>query len=582
MILQALHEYYLRKGDLAPEGFEWIELPFLIVIDSEGHFIALEDTREGDGKVKRGKLFLLPKAKSRSGSRSYAVTQFLWDHLGYLLGHPKSDSPNDIELANNQHASWLRALEDVPSPLGQDPHIVAMRKSYLGELIHGIRKSSNWVDCQKIQGCNLAFRLDGETEPIPCTEVVRRFIGDKSINPDDLNESDPEIHMGTCLITGQQAVIARLHSRTPISKDSRSLVNFQKGCGYDSYGKEQGFNAPVSKSAEAAYTTALKSLLSRDSTQNMHVGDTTTVFWSDKKSDFENQFASYFGLAEKGDPDAGTRAIKALYESPFTGSPSLEADARFFVLGLAPNSARISVRFWIQGTIQKMASKLRQHFDDLEIALSVKDPGNRALMSLLCDLVLERKADNIPPNLAGATVCAALTGGLYPQTLLHLAVRRNRAEQTVTRMRAAVLKAVLNRSHRLNPTSEKEITVSLDSTNVNPGYRLGRLFAVLEKIQEDAQPGINTTIRDRFYGAASSSPASVFPQLLKLKNHHLAKLENPSFRGSHEKRLTEIFDGIVEIPHHLRMEEQARFAIGYYHQRQALFTKTPKMDTTLA
>jgi CRISPR-associated protein Csd1 len=203
-------------------------------------------------------------------------------------------------------------------------------------------------------------------------------------------------------------------------------------------------------------------------------------------------------------------------------------------------------------------------------------------MPLLCDLVLEGKADNIPPNLAGAVMRAALTGGPYPTTLLHLAVRRIRAERGVTRARAAVLKAVLNRSNRLQPTDEKEITVSLDPTNMSPGYRLGRLFAVLEKIQEDAQPGINATIRDRFYGAASTSPASVFPQLLKLKNHHLAKLENGAFRSGHERRLAEIFDGVMDMPPHLPMEEQARFAIGYYHQRQALFTKTAKSDSSQA
>jgi CRISPR-associated protein Csd1 len=145
-------------------------------------------------------------------------------------------------------------------------------------------------------------------------------------------------------------------------------------------------------------------------------------------------------------------------------------------------------------------------------------------------------------------------------------------------MRAAVLKAVLNRSQKHAAIPSKEITVSLDPSNLSPGYRLGRLFAILEKIQEDAQPGINTTIRDRFYGAASSTPASVFPQLLKLKNHHLAKLSNPAFRRAFEARLGEVFDGLQSMPPHLPMEEQARFAIGYYHQRQALFTKSPKHE----
>jgi CRISPR-associated protein Csd1 len=574
MILQALYDYYQRKGDLAPEGFAWIDLPFLIVIDSEGRFLALEDTREGEGRIRRAKEYLLPKPKSRSGSKSHAITHLLWDHIGYVLGHSKTEEQKDKDLAKAQHITWLNSLGSLEKRFSSEFRIRAICNFYRSGQVSEVLSAELWPECQKISGCNVAFRIDGESDPVPCSEPVRTIVRAEVGGTDEALDEKNDSKIGICLITGNRTEIARLHTRTPISKDSKSLVNFQRNSGYDSYGKEQAFNAPVGKSAEAAYTTALKSLLAKDSKQKLQIGDATTVFWAEQKTDFENHFAALFGFAPKDDPDTEPRAVKALYESIYTGSLATEGNTRFFILGLAPNAARISVRFWHQDTLAGLSEKLRRHLDDLEIVLSPKDPGHRALMHLLCSLVLDGKADNVPPNLAGTVVRAILSGGPYPQTLLHLDVRRIRAERTVTRARAAVLKAVLNRSLRQRPTDQKEITVSLDPANLSPGYRLGRLFAVLEKIQEDAQPGINTTIRDRFYGAASSSPASVFPQLLKLKNHHLAKLENPSFRGAHEKRLAEIFDGIADMPPHLAMEEQARFAIGYYHQRQALFTKS--------
>jgi CRISPR-associated protein Csd1 len=223
---------------------------------------------------------------------------------------------------------------------------------------------------------------------------------------------------------------------------------------------------------------------------------------------------------------------------------------------------------------------MRQHFDDLDIAAPPYDQCRMSLQYLLGSTVLDWKSENIPPNLAGNVMRAVLNGSPYPETFANQCLRRVRAERDVTRVHASIVKACLNRKMRVaNPMNEKEMAVGLDPSNMNVGYRLGRLFAVLEKIQEDANPGINATIRDRFYGAASSNPVAVFPQLLKLKNHHLSKLENQVFKIAHERRLAEIIEGLSnDMPAHLVMDDQARFAIGYYHQRQALFTSNKEIN----
>jgi len=380
-----------------------------------------------------------------------------------------------------------------------------------------------------------------------------------------------------CLITGEISDVERLHTAIKgvygAQSSGANIVSFNLDA-FRSFGKDQGSNAPVSRAAAFSYTTALNHLLSRDSKQKMLVGDASTVFWGERASELEQQVADFFSEPPKDDPDRNARAVESLFNSVKTGAFLVdEGTKRFYVLGLAPNASRIAVRFWIVDTVAGMAMKICQHFEDLRIVHGPKEREYLSLFRLLVSLAALGKSENIPPNLAGDTMRSILEGLPYPQTLLQAAVRRIKAEHDITYPRAALIKAYLNRRARFRHQEQEELTMSLDMTNTNVGYRLGRLFATLEKIQQEASPGINATIRDKFYGAASSTPVTVFGNLTRLKNHHLAKLENPGRRVNFERLIGEIMSGIADFPAHLKLEDQGRFAIGYYHQMQDFFTK---------
>lgn len=575
MILQALKEYYDRmaadpESGIAPEGWEWKEIPFILVLNEKGELLQIEDTREGEGKQKRGKRFLVPQSVKKT---SGIAANLLWDTASYVFGIVNTEELDSkakskaLERAPKQQEAFIQRIMNELPATSRRGAILAFLKSITKD---SLEQHDAW---QEIYSSNaiVSFRFEGEKELYCRSKEVQDFLNRNLSIKDKKN---------ICLISGEKDSIAILHTAIKGVQGAQStganIVSFNLPA-FESYNKKQGENAPIGERSMFAYTTALNSLLSRQSSQRMLIGDATTIFWSAKRTQFESDFAFFFKEPDKDDPEAGTRRIKNLFESPLTGGYlEDDSDTRFYVLGLSPNAARIAIRYWEVGTVSDFAARIRQHFEDMKIIKPPSEPQYYSIWRILVNIAIQDKSENIPPNIAGEFMRSILDGTPYPATLLQAALRRihSDTENRVKPVRAALIKAYLNRYLRAHPDHEiKEVQMSLDTEQPSIGYQLGRLFAVLEKIQEEASPGINATIRDRYYGAACTSPVTVFGTLMRLKNHHLAKLDNKGRIVNFERLVGEIMSHFDDFPPHLDLHEQGRFAIGYYHQRQDFFTR---------
>ncbi len=571
MILQALNAYYVRKaaapdGGLAPEGFEPKAIPFVLVIDRSGRLIQLADRREREGKKRIARVELVPQGVKKT---SGIAANLLWDTTEYVLG---IDTKGKAERVAEQSAAFRERLRGA---FGEEPEdeglraVVRFLDWQRAEAVTALTAHPAWAEILETNPL-MTFQLDTDAELVCQRPAVIALL---------MANSSHDAADGVCLVTGSDDSIERLHAPIKGVRDAQTsdanIVSFNLGA-FNSYGKSQSFNAPVGKRAAFAYTTALNHLLAKGSRQRVQVGDASTVFWAEKASGaaFEAAFLDFLG-PQRDDPDAGVRAVASLYRSIRDGRPFTADDGqRFHVLGLSPNAARIAVRFWHVATIAELGAAFRRYFDEVEIVRPSYEAGAPLPpYRLLAVTALQAKSENVPPNLGGDVMRAILAGGRYPEALMQGALRRMRAEREISWPRAALLKAYLIRN-----LNDKEITVSLNESNADPGYRLGRLFAVLERVQERAQGSLNASIRERYYGAFSATPVTVLPLLLKLKNHHLAKIANRGEVVNLEKLLGTIIDGLGDVPPRLSLAGQARFAIGYYHQRQAFFAK-PDSET---
>ena len=562
MILQALDQYYRRKtsgndAKLPPFGFEKKSIPVILELNSNAEIVQIRVT---DAKANpESAEYIVPQGVKRAAG---IAANLFWDNVEYALGIDTRGKPDRVI---KQHQAFAEQIDKLAEPATSDSGVQVVSKFLRGFNPDSIREGPHWEVLTK--NPNVSFRLQGDNGLICQRPAVLKTLA----SIDKANGAH-----ALCLVSGELSAPERLH---PAIKGvlgaqtvGANIVSFNLAA-FNSYGKTQSYNAPVSPKASFAYTTALNHLLRKGSEQRIQVGDASTVFWAEQSDPLEENFQTIWGAtpkAIKNNPDKFTQAVKSTLSSVQRGHLSADPSLnRFYVLGLAPNAARIAIRFWIVGTVMEISERTRRYFNELNIVHAGHELSFLPLSSLLENIAVQRKKDNIPPNLAGNVMQSILTGRSYPYTLLAAAIRRCKAEQSVNYPRAALIKAYLNRLQ-----STEEIKVSLDKDNTNTAYRLGRLFAVLEKIQEEANPGINATIRDRYYGAASANPVSVFATLLKLKNHHLGKLENPGRKTNFEKMLGEIFSDIpADLPTNFPLKDQGRFAVGYYHQRQDFFTK---------
>jgi CRISPR-associated protein Csd1 len=567
MILQTLNQYYERlkddpQTDIPLYGFGKQKIHFTLVLDKNGKLVQVRDIRE---KPKNKPVPVSLTVPMIGKKRAVDITpNFMWDNTGYVLGL-------DAKGKETRTLKCFEAFKKLHHDLGDSMQDLGM--------ITTLRFLDSWQPTdapalghwEEMAGANLVFQLDGELMYIhdhpAVQEAWKRYCA----------EQGSEV-VATCLVSGKKTPIARLHPAIKGVQGAQStgagIISFNLDA-FLSYEKTQNFNAPVGESAAFAYTTALNYLLRFESRQKVRIGDATTVFWTERASPIEG----FMGvILDPRDDAADLASVRLFLEAARDGKqlPGIEdPELQIFILGLSPNASRLSIRFWHVSSIGEISSKIGQHFRDLAIVRSERDPEFPGMWQLLRETAVQGKTENIPPLLAGALMRSVLTGTAYPQGLLSTLIGRIRADQALNYMRVAMIKACLNRKCRIL-LNQKEVSMSLDRESTNIAYRLGRLFAVLEKAQKDAIPGANTTIKDRFYGSASATPSIVFPQLLRLAQHHLQKAE---YGGRTDKMIEEIMQGIEKFPTHLSLDDQGMFAVGYYHQRQAFYTKSePKKE----
>jgi CRISPR-associated protein Csd1 len=648
MILQELARFYDRKleeGEMPREGFLKQEIKFKIVVDLEGNLqkvISLQKERikvEGK-KEKKEKYYDLvdsPLIPSKQGKAAFEKVSFIVENPKFVFGN--LDRIKAPEYANSYRKLLQRCFQETG-----DLGIEALLK-FLDKVDSLEIATENFNEIFSLVSALIAFELEGDYKYLwERPKLLFWYI--KDFEERTLHS---QLIYGQCLISGLSNVpIARIHENAKlnagaVSDKNAALVSFNESA-YCSLGKTQSLNSPISVSSERAYGNALKFLYNKESKQKLKVGDTVLSFWTEEKSDFEKVIKDTFDPqeesfefedSEKIDPEEEIKQDKIsqkLEESedinkskkPFEAvkkglenirkllgiykSDSPENKKRFFVLGLSPNSARLAVRLWYQGSIYETAKRVSDYFDDLEIVKDTKEEKDLALWKLLSATAFESKSSNIHPKLAGDMFRAIFQGTEYPRILLQSIVNRIKAERKIDYYKAALLKAFLTRWRRREGIANyPEIKPNMDESNTNIAYRLGRLFATLEKLQEEAHENklnatirdrfygaassnpsstfpthenkLNATIRDRFYGAASSNPSSTFPTLIKLSNHHLekySKIQKDYKKRNFDSLIGEIIDGIdpsTGFPNTFTLEEQGLFAIGYYQQKQAFYTK---------
>jgi CRISPR-associated protein Csd1 len=596
-LLPALVGYYARlhadaSRSIPDFGFSREKIHFQVVLAPDGSLVSLDDVRATNDRGKAVPQFLVVPYR---GERSSNVKPFFcWDNTGYALGR---DGKDRSEAATRKFGAFRELHLGMKDQVGEDEDYAALCRFLERWDPVMAERLPNW---DEVAGLNVVFKLRGRQRFVHQSDPVQQAWRHKV----EVEVTGSGGRRGISLISGHEETLARIHEPAisgvvdPGGQADKRIVAFNQPA-FTSYGRDQSYNSPVGVLEAFRYCTALTHLLS-DPTRKVSIGDATAVFWTDREEtrDAEDLFAAFFGEQTRARTAAeNSRVIdrlRAFLQAARQGRLADELtdpEAPFYVLGLSPNASRINVRFWLVATVAQFAERLARHAADLEMVGTAPDEPPWRIQRLLDETVPPKKGwpdrSKVVANLAGEVMRAVLLGLSYPQSLLSAVVRRIRAEGFVTRdrtastyrkdwtaaahRRAAILKAILVRNRKW------EVPVALDKDHPEESYQLGRLFAVLEKIQEDAAGReLDSTIKDRYFGAASATPATVFPRLLRLHQHHMDKIASKGLRVNRDKLVGEICGRLRGFPWHLPLAKQGLFHIAYYHQRQDLPTKADR------
>lgn len=573
MILQSLVHYYeslLAQGLLTKPGWINEKVTWALEITPQGEVAAVHDLRLSHTNGKRS--VLLPRSMSvpeRVKRSSGIAVNFLCDNSSYILGVDNKGKPQrSLQCFQACREFHLMLLQDVPGPAAEA--ICAFFTNWNPANIASVPAFSSCLEEIQNSG-NIVFLLENGHFAADDPDIQHAWQKHCS----QANDAPSEF----CLVTGQQDTIARLHPSikgvTGAQSSGASLVSFNSDS-FCSYGHDQGENAPVGNYAAFAYTQALNYLLA-DYEHVQHIGDTTVVCWAESGSSLYQDIGMAALFADNRFDENQLRDMVARLAQGKAANwqdATLDPGEHFYILGLSPNAARLSVRFFWQDTFGKLAQNAQLHFEQLNIARSASDKFQTIPLYFLLQETVNKKASNPapPPQLAGEVIRAILNGTPYPTLLLNNGFLRIRAERDVTRGRAAIIKAYyLRREHPLCP--KEVLTVELNKDCNYQPYLLGRFFAVLEAVQQTANPNLTTTITDRYFNSAASTPAVVFPTLVKLAQKHLQKL-NAAQKVYYNKQITDLLGRCQQdFPSRMTTAEQGAFILGYYHQTQDRFTK---------
>lgn len=576
MILQTLAAYYeslAQQEKLDRPGWNKVKVSFALELDENGNLIRIHSLREERELGKKRVLMPREMTVPAPAKRTVGIkANFLCDNSSYFLGIDSKGKPERalscFQAAKELHLSLLNNIE-TPSAVGVRRFFEQWAPQNAVERL----KNDPYYE-EILQGGNLVFMVgDSFPQKDPLIESAWQSAYD-GVSEEEKGELD------RCLITGEATVPEKIHPSVkgiPGAQSSgAALVSFNAPS-FCSYGKEQNLNAPVGKQAAFAYTTALNYLIA-DRDHRKQFGDTTVVYWADTgETEYQDAFSVLLdcageGLTDRDLSDAMQKLSQGLAIS-WEGN-MLNPDRPFYILGISPNAARLSVRFFLQSSFGEIVQHLQQHAERMEIVPDRKtDYRMIPLWRLVKATVNEKSKDMMPPpKMTGETLRAILTGGRYPATLFNQVQIRIKADRELAWERMAIVKAYLLR----NSTDERikeGLTVQLNDQTTYQPYLLGRLFAVLEAIQEKANPGINATIKDKYFTSACATPSVVFPILLNLKDKHLKKLDG-GIRVYYDRQVSELMGQLTEdYPAHLSLQDQGVFQIGYYHQKQKRFEK---------